>query len=60
MIRIYLGKLGSSKTCSTVRELIHDQSGRTTYTNINVKKVKNVKKIKDIKDKLKSFAGLKY
>ena len=46
MIRIYLGRLGSAKTVSTVRELSKDRSGRTTYTNINVKGIRNIKKIK--------------
>lgn len=34
MIRIYLGKLGSAKTVSAIREIANDQSGRTNYTNI--------------------------
>lgn len=34
MIRIYLGKLGSGKSISAIREIANDQSGRTNYTNI--------------------------
>ena len=45
MIRIYLGRLGSAKTVSTVREIIKDESNRVTYTNINIRHTKNVKKI---------------
>lgn len=46
MIRIYLGRLGSAKTVSTVREILRDESNRITYTNINIKKTKNVRKIR--------------
>ena len=46
MIRIYLGRLGSAKTASTVRELCKDESNRVTYTNINTKGIKGIKKIK--------------
>jgi len=46
LIRIYLGLLGSAKTCTTVRELYNNKSGRTTYTNINTYGIPNVKKIK--------------
>ncbi|HEC38841.1 hypothetical protein LCGC14_0636120 [marine sediment metagenome] len=34
MIRIYLGKLGSGKSVSAIREIANDHSGRTNYTNI--------------------------
>ncbi len=34
MIRIYLGNLGSGKTCNAVKEMIEDRSNRKTYTNI--------------------------
>lgn len=34
MIRIYLGKLGSAKTLSAVREIALDRSGRMNYSNI--------------------------
>lgn len=46
MIRIFLGKLGSGKTISAVRELALNESDRRTYTNIMTKKIKGVKKIK--------------
>lgn len=37
MIRIYLGKLGSGKTVSAIREIKKDRSGRMNYTNIGNK-----------------------
>ena len=45
MIRIYLGNLGSGKTCSAVREMMKDGSNRVTYTNIAPKKHKHWKQI---------------
>lgn len=41
MISIWLGNVGSGKTASAVRELIMNDSGRLTYSNIITKKISN-------------------
>ena len=46
MIRIFLGNLGSGKSVSAIRELVHNPNGRTTYTNIITKGIQNVVTIK--------------
>ena len=41
MIRIVLGNVGSGKTATMVRELIKNDSGRVTYSNIKTPHIKN-------------------
>lgn len=70
MIKIYLGKLGSGKTASCVREIIKDVTGRKTYSNIklkgfsdryvNIKPEYVIKKISEEKNKIKLELNKEY
>jgi len=67
MIRIFLGKPGSGKTISAVREMMLSDGSRKTYTNIKTKGVPGVVHIKadmiikkDIKDMKRRRDGSEY
>ena len=46
MIRIDVGNIGSGKTASAVRDLLHNRTGRLVYSNIVTKSLPNNKVIK--------------
>ena len=46
MIKIFLGNLGSGKSLCAVRDIVNDDSGRVTFTNIMMKPAKNIMQIK--------------
>jgi hypothetical protein len=69
MIKIFLGNLGSGKTLHAVKEIVEDNSGRMTYTNLILKGVNNavyikpedvIKKIESDKGKVKLDLNLEY